>query len=236
MSSGADRDPVTVRVITQLRAINHTSSWEKTLAIGRIVFDEIFNADLAEWRAKRGNKANSLRKLAAHAACPFGKSALSAAVNVYVFVTAHPAAAHIENVGPAHINNVWSLPPAVALELLSSAGREGWSVRTLAERARLRRKSQASHRGRPRATVEHRVEVLAQRTLKLVATMHELLPECKQLHANQQALVASVVTAVSLLAGNVALPRSRPQLVHSAPDRAQGSASLYAPRTARSFR
>ncbi len=162
-------------VVTRLRAINHSSAWERTMAIGSVVFHGVFAGDLQEWRAKRGNKATSLRKVVAHPACPFRKSALSSAVNVFLFVEEHPLAKTIENITPTHIGCVCSLPGELALELLECAGSGNWPIRLLAERVVQQRRSWGEKRGRPKSTTEHQVEALGKRVLVLLTRMEGLL-------------------------------------------------------------
>src|SRR5262245_46589369 len=72
------------KVALELRHIVHTSQWEKTLAIGELIFRSFFADDEEAWRERRRNKNQSIRKLAERSDCPFAKSSLTEAVGIFV--------------------------------------------------------------------------------------------------------------------------------------------------------
>lgn len=162
------------RVVEELRAIDHKSTWDRILEIGRVVFDGIARGDEVEWASHRGRKDVSLRKLVEHPACPFRRSALSNAVNVHLFVKAHPGVLKMPGLSPTHVALVTSLRNEKAMDLLERASAECWSGRDLCSHVRNLRKQAGERRGRPRSSSEHRAEVFGQRAIH---ALHQLQAE-----------------------------------------------------------
>lgn len=163
------------RVVTALRHIDRESAWERTLEVGRLVFEGVVAGNEREWRSRRGQKDVSLRKLVEHGACPYKKSTLCSAVNVHLFVRLHPGTRHLPGITPTHVVQVLGLAPEQACGLLARAGRDGWSARDLAEAVRSARKAQGERRGRPNATPSERAETMGRRVARDLRSMHAVL-------------------------------------------------------------
>src|SRR4051812_9325298 len=72
------------QVIIELQEIERRTGIERTIAIGELILNLFFRGNPADWRDRRRNKNNSVRRLADRVDCPFSKSALHEAVGVYV--------------------------------------------------------------------------------------------------------------------------------------------------------
>lgn len=201
------------RVVGDLRAIDQSTAWGRTMRIGQVVFEGIFRGNAAEWRAKRGNKSRSLRKLIRHPQCPFKRSTLSAAVNVYLFVQECPDARGLDNVTPSHVSLVCSMPMPQALELLTAANAGGWTIREIGERAQSARRSAGERRGRPRAASAERAQTMASRCLRSLEHMNALLDQTKGLDDGARARLVALLDCVSQASARL---RSLPQLASGA--------------------
>lgn len=184
------------RVVADLRAIEQSTAWERTMRVGKVVFDGVFAGDADEWRTKRSNKQRSLRKLVTHPQCPFKKSALSAAVNVFLFVREHPEVRDLPGLTPTHVNLVCSIPAAVALELLSTASQNGWSIRELADQSYALRLGLGERRGRPRTVPAQRAQAFTRRCLRSLEGMQRLLAQGLELDPASSARLFELLESV----------------------------------------
>jgi hypothetical protein len=167
MDSGLS-DSEVLRVVIALRAIDHTSSWDRVLRIGQIVLEQLAGGSETEWHLRRRQKYTSLRRVAADAACPFRKSALSSAVNVYLFTKANPSALQMPGIKPTHVAHVVALESSNAIATLTDALENNWSVRELARRVRDLRRERGERRGRPKVSLEQKGTTLARHALKVL--------------------------------------------------------------------
>lgn len=173
IASPSERD--IERVVQALRRVERESAWERTLEVGRLVFQGIVAGNERDWRSRRGHKEASLRKLVAHGACPYKKSTLCAAVNVLLFVQKQPRARQLSGVTPTHIVQVLALPPEEAWSMLARASQEGASARELGRTVRAARKALGERRGRPLAQSHERAETIGRRVTRDLRAMHALL-------------------------------------------------------------
>jgi hypothetical protein len=196
-------------VIAHLRAIDHTTVWERTMAVGRVVFEGVFAGDVVEWRARRGNKSTSLRKLVGHPECPFKKSALSVAVNVYLFAQERPEVCDLANIPPSHVSAVCSLPPLTAFGLLATASSEGWTIRDLVDNVRSTRREFGERRGRPCSAVHQRAETMGRRSLRALERMQAMLDQQDHLDETTRLRLVDVLEGIAKTCARI---RSSPQL------------------------
>lgn len=162
------------QVARELRDIVQTSQWDRILAIGRLILRRFFNDDEDAWRERRRNKDLSIRKLAERPDCPFAKSALTEAVGIHVLCTKYPQARGSGRVTPTHVGKTLGLDPQVAIDLLRTADREGWSVRELAAEATKMRKALGERRGRPLSPSARKAEAWGRRAL---GSLEEMIGE-----------------------------------------------------------
>jgi len=213
------------RVVADLRAIDHATVWERTMAVGRVVFEGIFAGNATEWRAKRGNKSTSLRKLVAHPHCPFKKSALSNAVNVYLFVKERPEVCKLK-ITPSHIGSVSGIQASAAVELLTRASSNDWSIRQLAEQVKRERREAGERRGRPRSPTAQRAETLGRRGLRVLERMCDLLAQADlpddSCRDRIRALLGRVDNACSRIQDLPQLASTLPRSLHRSPRPLQG--------------
>ncbi len=136
-------------VVTRLKEIERRTGLERTLAIGELVLTRFFAGDAAAWRARGRRKDSSIRRLASHASCPFGKSALHEAVGVYVAVRELPSVRTSGHITASHIACVLRLPLDQRKQILEHAERERLGVRQLREAVVNLRREEGERRGRP---------------------------------------------------------------------------------------
>lgn len=136
-------------VITRLTEIERRTGLERTLAIGELVLTRFFNGDAKVWRSRGRRKDSSIRRLASHANCPFGKSALHEAVGVFVAVRELPSVRTSGHITASHIACVLSLPLEHRKQILERVERERLSVRQLREVVVSQRRAEGERRGRP---------------------------------------------------------------------------------------
>jgi hypothetical protein len=96
-----------------------------------------------------GVPRSSLRKLAAHPACPLSKSQLRDTLAAYRVYREDPTVGASRFLTPSHVAAVTSLPPADRRRLLELAEQKRLSVRELLEEAREERRRRGEKRGRP---------------------------------------------------------------------------------------
>jgi hypothetical protein len=137
-------------VAAELGQLERRSGWNRTLAIGELILERFFNGDEHLWRDRRRNKDQSIRRLTAMKACPYGKSMLSEAVG---------------------------FDAAVALQLLQTSQQEKWTVRELATAVANLRRSRGERRGRPSSTPEHKATTWARRALTALQGMRQFVSE-----------------------------------------------------------
>jgi len=160
------------RVADELKTIAYDSQWERVLAIGRLVFGRFFRNDEGMWRERRRNKDHSIRRLADRPGCPFGKSALTEAVGIYVFCNKHPQVRTFVRITPTHVAKALGLEPAQTLKLLQAGQAEGWSVKDVAAAATRLRKEMGDRRGRPVSGFDRRAGVWGRRAIEALEHMH----------------------------------------------------------------
>lgn len=217
-------------VVFALRAVHHKSAWERVLDAGRVVFERIIGGNEAEWRSHRGRKSVSLRRLVKHAKCPFKKSALCSAVNIYLFVKLEPSVRRMPSITPTHVTQTLSMEPARALELLRKAAHADWSSRELGQRVRELRKAEGERRGRPATSGDKRAGIVAARAARALREMSEQLAGCNSLSEESQRELHRALDELGELVGNVrALPimtrRSGMMLLTKAVTRAEPEAA-----------
>jgi hypothetical protein len=166
------------RIVLALRDVDQESAWGRVLEVGRLVFENIVAGDEAAWRSRRGQKDVSLRKLVQHHSCPYKKSALCSAVNVHLFVRAHPQTRRMPGITPTHVVQIFGLKAPDALDLLARAAAVGWSARDLGRQVRVLRKADGERRGRPAAARSAKAETMARRAVKDLQAMREALSSC----------------------------------------------------------
>jgi hypothetical protein len=217
--TNAGRSPSTIpsdhdieEVVLAIRAVDHKSAWERTLEVGRIVFEVILCGNEEEWRSRRSHKNVSLRKLVQHAKCPFKKSSLCSAVNIHLFVSAEPSVRKLPGITPTHVAQALTLERSRALALLVQAGEAGWSARELGQTVRSLRREAGERRGRPISSTDHKAEVAGRRAVMALAEMRERLNSCKSLGDDALRRVRATLQEVSDLVATIqkAPPLIRP--------------------------
>jgi hypothetical protein len=137
------------RVVAHLKEIERRTGLERTLAIGELVLTQFFAGNPAAWRARGRNKDHSVRQLASHADCPFGKSALHEAVGVYVAMRAMPNVRTLGHITASHVASVLRLAENQRQAMLEQAEHEHWGVRELRQAVVNLRRAEGERRGRP---------------------------------------------------------------------------------------
>src|SRR5262249_25668639 len=112
----------------EIETIERQSGLDRTLAVGKLILHRFFHGRIDVWKDKRRQKSNSIRRLAAHASCPLGKTALSQAVGVYVASLELASVIDGSRLSSSLIAAVLPLSLDLRVELLIRANREGWSV------------------------------------------------------------------------------------------------------------
>lgn len=159
------------RVALALRGIVQASHWERTLAVGKLIYDSFFGQNENSWRERRRNKNQSIRRLAERPECPFAKSSLTEAIGIYVLCSKYPEARCAGRLSPTHVAKVLGLQPEIAIGLLRTAEQEEWSVREVAAEARRMRKEMGERRGRPLSDLAARATKWGRRALVAVEQM-----------------------------------------------------------------
>jgi len=136
------------KIAAELRGITHGSSWSRTLATGELILKHFFAGSIEEWQTHRRHKEASIRRLANRPDCPFGRSALSEAVSIYVARRDLPEC--VNELTPSHVAIALRLPVAQRLALIEQAVTETWSVREMRAKALILKRSDGERRGRPR--------------------------------------------------------------------------------------
>lgn len=198
------------RMVAELRCVEQRSSWDHVFQVGRIVFDGVASGDECEWRKPSRSKGTSLRQLAQHPACPFKKSGLCSAVNVFLFARANPTVREMPGISPTHVAQVVRLKASDASELLSKASNNGWSVRELGRHASTLLRRSGERRGRPLASAAVKAHTRARRAVSALQSMHALLGESS---LTDPGLRTSLLTALKQVSALVA--RARLQLEQS---------------------
>jgi hypothetical protein len=163
------------RLVADLRAIDHESSWHRFIEVGQMVLERIAFGDEAEWRSRRGRKNASLRRLAQHRDCPFRKTVLAAAVNVHLFVKHHAGVQGLPALTPTHVMQVTGLSDSRALELLHRTSERGWSVRELKAHVQAARREAGDRRGRPVSPAGFKATTMARRAVAALRDMRGLI-------------------------------------------------------------
>lgn len=142
---GLTSDPVE-QALAQIRHIARVSSLQLALDIGEVVFETVFEGDVAALRS-RGPKHASFRRLALHPELPMSASNLWRAVAIYELSRRLPDLRRTTHLGVCHVRAVLGLPPREQKQLLARAESERWEVSQLEARAATRRRGRG---GRPR--------------------------------------------------------------------------------------
>jgi hypothetical protein len=148
VSSGAS-SAVLDGVVVELREIQRRSGIERTLSVGELILGHFFGGDASLWRDRRKNKANSIRRLAERADCPFCKSALNEAVAVYVASLTLPFVRTFGHIGGSHVAAVLHLSEREREDLLRRAEAEHMRVREFRRLVASLRRDDGERRGRP---------------------------------------------------------------------------------------
>lgn len=143
----------------ELAEIVRRTGLDRTLAVGEMILTRFFHGHAEEWRVRRKNKKNSIRRLADHPGCPLSRSALSQAVGVYVAVQALPCVRTFGHIDAGHVAAVLPLSAADRERWLRSAEQRQWSVRDLKREITEERRSAGERRGRP--STSHRDRALS---------------------------------------------------------------------------
>jgi hypothetical protein len=124
ITTGVDEDELE-RVARELWVIGRSASVHTALAVGKLIFERIFRADLRAVRAGRAHP--SFRKLAGMPGLPFGVTTLWRSVALYEMWLRTPQLFQRTELGVSHYRCVTSLPPELQERLLTQAADEGWS-------------------------------------------------------------------------------------------------------------
>ncbi|HEY3496792.1 MAG TPA: hypothetical protein VGK73_18970 [Polyangiaceae bacterium] len=170
-------DTVIGEVLVELRTIDHRSRWDRTLAIGKLIFVRFFQEDERRWQTRQRNKNESIRRLAAKPDCPYGKSMLTQAVGVYLFCLAHREIEYAEPLTPTHVGSVLGLESQEAVRLLETGRTRAWSAREIAAAATRIRRSQGERRGRPQSQSAQKAETWVRRALAALHNVNESLEQ-----------------------------------------------------------
>jgi len=119
-------------VNSRLNEIVRESGWARTVAIGDLLVERVFNGVANAVEAPReACKHPSIRKLAQRPDCPLRKTALAQAIGVYSVIQKEPNLRQLAGITPAHVALLVSYPSEKRREILARAEAENWSVRTL---------------------------------------------------------------------------------------------------------
>jgi hypothetical protein len=163
------------RVVARLQDIRRQTGVERTLAIGELVLVQFFGGSVDEWRNRRRNKNNSIRRLADRGDCPFSKSALNEAVAVYVASLTLGCVQTFGHIGPSHVAAVLKLPVEERESVLRWADSQRLSVRELNRHVVVLRRSRGEHRGRPAVEAGGRVLGLLRSSLEDLSAAAQLI-------------------------------------------------------------
>ena len=158
------------RVLSRLIEVERLSGWSRTNAVGELIMHSFFGGSVQVWRSRSREKCGSLRRLAAHPDCPLRKSALSDAVNCFLFFRDNPRVSQFRCVTPGHVTIALRAGDAKALALLEEADMGQWSIRQLAAQVRLEQPMGAGSR-EPFTSSLRRIE---RRFLRAVAVLGEV--------------------------------------------------------------
>jgi hypothetical protein len=145
------------RVVANLCDIQRGSGLQKTLAIGELILTHFYGGNPSEWRDRRRNKNNSIRRLAARDDCPFSRSALNEAVTVYVASRTLPCVLTFGHIGAGHVAAVLKLPQDEREAMLVRAEREQMGIREFRRIVVKFRRTDGERRGRPAKDPEDRL-------------------------------------------------------------------------------
>lgn len=123
-------------VAQQIRQAEYDTGWSRTVTIGRIVLDSLFEGKPDIWERQGHSGAMSLRQLAERDDCPLKKSALAQTIGTYVVVLEDPAVRTCGHLSPSHVACTLPLERAARRKVLREAVENRLSVRALAERVR----------------------------------------------------------------------------------------------------
>jgi hypothetical protein len=170
------------RVVEDLHRVASTSNLEHALESGRVIVHHIFEDNLELVRAE-GATRPAFRLLVAHRNLPRGlrsEKALWLTVQMVELAERHGEELELSSmrhIGPSHIRTVLGLPPEDELRLLLLAEADKWTVVAIETQANLRRPPSARARGRPRATVEQKIQGRLHRALARIGRDIEALQE-----------------------------------------------------------
>lgn len=159
-------------VLRSLREMERRAQLEDKLAVGELLLQRFFDGKPHLWREKQ-RKSPSIRRLAARKGCPLRKSALHAAIAVYVAVLAMPWIRDCEHIKASHVKVTLTLPPQQQARLLRQAEQAQWSVRRLAKEVVTHRSEGGERRGRPAFGASKRAIAVLR---PLLARMKALVP------------------------------------------------------------
>ena len=181
------------QMVVELQKIDCKSAWDRTLEVGRIVFEGLAKGDEQAWKSHKSQKSVSIRKLVNSPACPFRKTALNAAVSVHLFTRANPTVRNMAGIMPTHVAQVVGLPLDRALHLLNMTTTLGWSVRDLYVSVRAERKAAGENRGRPALSSEDRLVMTAQRSLTAMKVTQAQLSACADVASDNKQKILRVL-------------------------------------------
>jgi hypothetical protein len=151
------------RVVEELRHVTSSSNLEHALKTGQVILQRIFEGRVDLVRNERTTCA-AFRLLVAHRGLPRGLQsgkALWLTVQMAELAERHGDELDLmsmRHIGPSHVRAVLGLPAEDELRLLLSAEADKWTVVAIEAQASRCRQPGAATRGRPRATVEQKMQ------------------------------------------------------------------------------
>jgi hypothetical protein len=185
-------------VNNRLKEIVRESGWSRTIAIGDLLVERVFQGMKDALGAPGdASKHPSIRKLAQRPDCPLRKTALAQAMGVYSVILKDPALRELAGITPAHVAVVVSFPSEKRREVLIRAEAEKWSVRMLSratkEGATTAIESRPGRRGSSRQAL-----VLYRTSLKAAEAGLRLLWRHEDM---DREIAGDILTAIRSLAG-----------------------------------
>jgi hypothetical protein len=185
-------------VVTRLREVERSAGWGKVNAIAEILIQGAFGGNLDACRQPY-RRANSLRRIANHPACPYRKTRLAEAVAVYVACDEAPFVRTCRHLGPSHVAAVLPLGQDERVELLRRAEADRLSVRQLRSVVVARRRARGERRGRPAADPGANATAAVEGVLSALRKVHDCLEQSTTLAEDEAAELAARLEAIAHL-------------------------------------
>jgi hypothetical protein len=184
------------RVAEEIRGIERKTELAKTLAVGRVIAERLFEGSLDAWRERKKFRNNAVERLVRTGNCPLSRTAIVNALGVYAVASTVPRVLSLQNIESAHISAVLALAPVEQERWLTEADARRWTVQQLRDAVRDERRRAGERRGRPRSTAERRALSATRSSLELIEASIGALTSA-QLAALEPAAVEELNTRIA---------------------------------------